>query len=94
MKVKIGNLFESKCNTIVNTVNCVGVMGKGIALEFKKQYPAMFRDYVNKCDFGEEMLDFFSETTILYRFRRIKRKFFLRNLCEKKKKHNFALVIL
>lgn len=53
MKVKIGNLFESKCNTIVNTVNCVGVMGKGIALEFKKQYPAMFRDYVNKCDFGE-----------------------------------------
>lgn len=53
MKVKIGNLFESKCNTIVNTVNCVGVMGKGIALEFKKQYPAMFRDYVNKCDFEE-----------------------------------------
>ena len=53
MKVKIGNLFESKCNTIVNTVNCVGVMGKGIALEFKKKYPAMFRDYVNKCDFGE-----------------------------------------
>ena len=38
MKVKIGNLFESKCNTIVNTVNCVGVMGKGIALEFKKKF--------------------------------------------------------
>lgn len=53
MKVKIGNLFESKCNTIVNAVNCVGVMGKGIALEFKKQYPAMFRDYANKCSLGE-----------------------------------------
>lgn len=53
MKVKIGNLFETKCNTIVNTVNCVGVMGKGIALEFKKQYPSMFSDYVNKCNLGE-----------------------------------------
>lgn len=36
MIVKIGNIFESKCTTIVNTINCVGVMGKGIALEFKK----------------------------------------------------------
>ena len=35
----IGNIFESKASTIVNTVNCVGVMGKGIALEFKKRYP-------------------------------------------------------
>lgn len=39
MKVKIGNIFESKCLAIVNTVNCVGVMGKGIALKFKKRYP-------------------------------------------------------
>ena len=39
--VKIGNIFESECKTIVNTVNCVGVMGKGIALEFKNKYPAM-----------------------------------------------------
>jgi hypothetical protein len=34
-----GNIFNSKAQTIVNTVNCVGVMGKGIALEFKKRYP-------------------------------------------------------
>lgn len=50
--VKIGNLFESSAQTLVNTVNCVGVMGKGIALEFKKRYPAMFDDYVKRCDAG------------------------------------------
>lgn len=53
MIVKIGNMFESKCSTIVNTVNCVGVMGKGIALEFKQRYPAMYYDYVEKCDTGQ-----------------------------------------
>ena len=53
MIVKIGNLFESKCSTIVNTVNCVGVMGKGIALDFKKRYPEMFMEYVLKCNRGE-----------------------------------------
>jgi O-acetyl-ADP-ribose deacetylase (regulator of RNase III) len=34
-KALIGDLFDSKAQTIVNTVNCVGVMGKGVALEFK-----------------------------------------------------------
>ena len=53
MIVKIGNIFESKCSAIVNTVNCVGVMGKGIALEFKKRYPDMFMEYVLKCNRGE-----------------------------------------
>ena len=53
MIVKIGNLFESTCDTIVNTVNCVGVMGKGIALEFKQRYPAMYREYIEKCNSGE-----------------------------------------
>lgn len=53
MKVKIGDIFESKCMTTVNTVNCVGVMGKGIALEFKKRYPEMFSDYVKKCKAGQ-----------------------------------------
>ena len=36
-KALIGNLFESKAQTFVNTVNCVGVMGKGVAFEFKKR---------------------------------------------------------
>lgn len=53
MIVKIGNMFESKCTTIVNTVNCVGVMGKGIALEFKRRYPKMFEEYVDRCGAGK-----------------------------------------
>jgi len=53
IKVLIGNLFESGAQTLVNTVNCVGVMGKGIAREFKKRYPDMFRDYTARCDAGE-----------------------------------------
>ena len=51
--MKIGNIFESKCTAIVNTVNCVGIMGKGIALEFKKRYPEMYAEYVLKCNRGE-----------------------------------------
>ncbi|HBM15974.1 MAG TPA: Appr-1-p processing protein [Lentisphaeria bacterium] len=50
MKILIGNIFDSKAQTIVNTVNCVGVMGKGIALEFKKRFPEMFNEYKDKCD--------------------------------------------
>lgn len=44
-----GDLFESKMQTLVNTVNCVGVMGKGVALEFKKRFPDMYQDYVARC---------------------------------------------
>lgn len=40
-----GNLLQADVDALVNTVNCVGVMGKGIALQFKKAWPAMFRDY-------------------------------------------------
>lgn len=50
VKVLIGNIFESRAETIVNTVNCVGVMGKGIALEFKKRFPEMAKDYKKRCD--------------------------------------------
>lgn len=42
-------IFKSDARTIVNTVNCVGVMGKGIALECKNRYPKLFEDYVEKC---------------------------------------------
>jgi len=49
VKVLTGNLLESKAQTIVNTVNCIGVMGKGIALEFKKQFPDMYMDYAARC---------------------------------------------
>jgi len=53
IQVKIANLFESNAKTLVNTVNCVGVMGKGIAQQFKNAYPDMFKDYVEKCKAGE-----------------------------------------
>jgi len=49
VKVVVGDLFKSKAQTLVNTVNCVGVMGKGIALEFKKRFPEMYKDYVERC---------------------------------------------
>ena len=49
IKVLVGNMFESKMNTLVNTVNCVGIMGKGIAQVAKKRYPQMFEDYVRRC---------------------------------------------
>jgi O-acetyl-ADP-ribose deacetylase (regulator of RNase III) len=49
MKVLIGDIFKSEAKTLVNTVNCVGVMGKGIAQMFKKRYPKMFEDYAIRC---------------------------------------------
>jgi O-acetyl-ADP-ribose deacetylase (regulator of RNase III) len=45
-----GDLLASRAQTLVNTVNCVGIMGKGIALSFKKRYPDMFLDYVRRCE--------------------------------------------
>ena len=46
---KKGNLFNSNAMAIVNTVNCVGAMGKGIALDFKLRYPEMFKEYQKIC---------------------------------------------
>jgi O-acetyl-ADP-ribose deacetylase (regulator of RNase III)/uncharacterized protein YwgA len=56
VKVMIGDIFNSEAQTLVNTVNCVGVMGKGIAFEFKKRFPDMFRDYAARCQRGEVKL--------------------------------------
>ncbi len=50
-----GNIFNTKAQTIVNTVNCVGVMGKGIALVFKLRYPLMFDIYRKYC--SEHLID-------------------------------------
>lgn len=56
IKVLTGNLLDSKAQTLVNTVNCVGVMGKGIALEFKKRFPEMFKVYASRCESGQVKL--------------------------------------
>ena len=45
-----GNLFQSPAQTLVNAVNTVGVMGKGIALEFRRLFPEMFEQYRYLCE--------------------------------------------
>lgn len=49
IKIVRGNIFNTKAQTVVNTVNCVGVMGKGIALVYKLRYPQMFDIYHDYC---------------------------------------------
>lgn len=48
-----GDLFTSPAAVLVNTVNTVGVMGKGIAKEFKRNFPEMFNEYRTLCENGE-----------------------------------------
>lgn len=47
-----GNLLEADAEALVNTVNCVGVMGKGIALQFKQAFPENFSLYARVCKEG------------------------------------------
>ena len=47
-----GDMFEKPADIRVNTVNCVGVMGAGVALAFKQRFPEMFRDYQMGCKDG------------------------------------------
>jgi O-acetyl-ADP-ribose deacetylase (regulator of RNase III)/uncharacterized protein YwgA len=56
IRVSKGDVLESGAQTLVNTVNCVGVMGKGVALRFKERFPDMFRDYLGRCQRGEVAL--------------------------------------
>lgn len=53
IKTVTGNLLESSVQALVNTVNTIGVMGKGIALQFKKQFPENFKLYKKACNNGE-----------------------------------------
>lgn len=48
-----GNMFDRAADVRVNTVNCVGVMGAGVALAFKSRYPEMFGAYQRACRLGE-----------------------------------------
>lgn len=48
-----GNLLEANAEALVNAVNSVGVMGKGLALQFKKAFPANFTAYKKACDAGD-----------------------------------------
>jgi O-acetyl-ADP-ribose deacetylase (regulator of RNase III) len=48
-----GDLFESHAECLVNAVNTVGVMGAGIAADFKRRYPSMFESYKTQCENGQ-----------------------------------------
>jgi Predicted phosphatase homologous to the C-terminal domain of histone macroH2A1 len=49
IKYTQGNLLEADVDALVNTVNCVGVMGKGIALQFKQAFPSNYKEYEKAC---------------------------------------------
>ena len=51
--IKQGDIFKSSCEVIANPINCVGVMGGGLALAFKKKFPEHFETYKKMCQNGE-----------------------------------------
>lgn len=53
VEITEGNLLDADVEALVNPVNCVGVMGRGLALEFKRAFPAAFREYKRACAAGE-----------------------------------------
>lgn len=53
LEICSGNLLEANAEALVNPVNCVGVMGKGLALQFKKAFPENFEEYQRACQDGE-----------------------------------------
>ena len=64
-----GNILESSAEALVNTVNTVGVMGKGLALQFKKEFPQNFKIYQRACNeknFGIGDLIISEEESLLY----------------------------
>ena len=53
IEYKTGDLFDEDVEALVNSVNCVGVMGRGIALQFKNRFPANFKAYAKACNLDE-----------------------------------------
>jgi len=53
LKFVVGDFFDFQADMMVNTVNCVGVMGAGVALAFKNRFPEMYERYVEQCKLGE-----------------------------------------
>jgi hypothetical protein len=56
IEIAHGNLLHAPVDALVNTVNTEGVMGKGIALQFRRAYPAMFEAYLADCRAGRVKL--------------------------------------
>lgn len=57
VEVVTGDIFQDGADVLVNPVNCVGVMGAGLAKEFKRRWPQMFKMYTNDCLGGIVALD-------------------------------------
>ncbi len=53
IRLKTGDILAEDAEALVNTVNCVGIMGRGIALQFKKAFPANFKAYAEACRRGD-----------------------------------------
>lgn len=53
VEIAKGDLLEQRVDAVVNTVNTVGVMGKGIALQFRRKWPANYRAYEEACKRNE-----------------------------------------
>jgi len=70
IRYRSGNIFETEAKAIVNPVNCVGVMGKGLAKEFKKKFLENFIFYKQECDSGNvhlgRMCSYFDEGSLKY----------------------------
>ena len=49
IEFKVGDILAEDVEALVNTVNCVGVMGRGVALQFKRAFPDNFRAYAERC---------------------------------------------
>ena len=49
IEYQTGDILEADAQALVNSVNCMGVMGKGIALQFKQKFPQNFRRYEEVC---------------------------------------------
>jgi hypothetical protein len=56
IQIAQGNLLKAPAEALVNAVNTMGLMGKGIALQFKQAFPAMFHDYTKACHAGQVRL--------------------------------------
>ena len=48
IEFKVGDIFSEDAEALVNTVNCVGVMGRGVALQFKRAFPKNFKAYAKR----------------------------------------------
>lgn len=80
IELQHGDILKAKADALVNTVNCVGVMGRGIALQFKKAFPENFKAYELACKRG----DVKPGTALTYDLGRLEQPHYVINVATKK----------